>query len=133
MSKSKFFRRLFVFTATAALGLSMVGVKLSLGADKDSEIMTIMKKGFKGTKTKPSIVKKAGEGKATKEELASLLEYCKDLQKTKAPKGDAKDWDERTAALTKAAEGLVKGDKGAGEAMNTAANCKKCHELHKED
>ena len=123
-------RKLIVCAALAAMSISAAGVKLAMAEDKDSEITVIMKKAFKSTKTKPSIVKKALDGSATKEELTSLLEYTKQLQKTKPPKGEQKDWDERNTKMVKATEGLIAGDKSAMNDLKSAAACKDCHKLH---
>ena len=125
-------RKLVLVAAIAAMGLASVVV--SKAAEKDSPIVTVMTKVFKPGKNKaPSIVKKAGDGKATAEELKTLLEQLKVLKGEKAPKGEAKDWDERNTALIAATEGLIKGDAGSADKLKTAANCKKCHDLHKGD
>ena len=134
MKQNALQRNLTVCAALAALGLSLVGVKMSLAADKpekDSDIQVIMKKAFKGSKTKPSLVKKAQDGQATPEELKSLLEYTHQLQKAKPPQGEAKDWDDRNTATVAAVELLVKGDAAGGSALKAAVNCKECHKLHK--
>lgn len=133
MKQTPFQRKLTVCAALAALGLSVIGVQVSRAAakpEKDSDITVIMKKAFKGSKTKPSLVKKAQEGQASPEELKSLLEYTQQLQKTKPPQGEVKDWDERNTGMVAAAELLVKGDKSGGAALKTSADCKACHKLH---
>jgi hypothetical protein len=133
--KSEICRKLCVLTAAVVLGVTAVGVQRSIAAEdkKDSDIAVAMKKAFKGTKSKPALIKKAQDGTASKEELASLLEYVKQMQKAKPPIGDAKDWDTRTAALVGAAEKVMAADKGGVEALKSAANCKECHKLHKEE
>jgi hypothetical protein len=135
MKQTFFQRKLILCAAVAALGFSALGVKIALAADaeKDSDITVIMKKAFKSTKTKPSILKKAQDGTATKEELSSLLDYTKQLQKTKPPKGEQKDWDDRMSMLVKASEALVAGDTSAVKDLKTAGNCKECHKLHQPD
>src|SRR5712675_1592737 len=135
MKQSEIGRKLCVVIAAAVIGGAAIGVQRSIAADdtKDSEISVAMKKAFKGTKSKPALIKKAQDGTASKEELASLLEYVKQMQKAKPPIGDAKDWDTRTAALVGAAEKLTAADKTGGEALKSAANCKECHKLHKEE
>ena len=134
MKQTPFQEKLTVCAAIAALGLSVIGVKVSMAAakpEKDSDITVIMKKAFKGSKAKPSLVKRAQEGQATPEELKTLLEYTQQLQKTKPPKGEMKDWDERNTGMVAAAELLVKGDKAGGAALKTSADCKACHTAHK--
>ena len=133
MKQSAFQRKLIVCAAIAALGVSAIGVRMAMAADKDSDIVVIMKKGFKSTKTKASILKKATDGTATKDELTTLLGYAKDLQKAKPPQGEQKSWDAKTASLVTATEGLIKGDASAAASMKSAANCKECHKLHKPD
>jgi hypothetical protein len=135
MRLTSFRQKIAVCAAVAALGFSALSVSRSVAADKaeDSAIAVIMKKGFKSTKTKPSIVKKAIDGTASKEELNTLLGYCKDLQKQKPPKGEQKDWDEKISTLTKATEALIKGDSGAADSLKAAANCKECHKVHQPD
>ncbi len=81
---------------------------------------------------KPSMVQKAIDGTATADEVKTLLGYCQELAKAKPPKGEQKDWNERTTALTTAVEAISKGDKTAGPKLKTAANCKACHELHQD-
>ena len=135
MKQSTMQRKITVWAAAATLGLTTIGVSLSMAADKDSEIATVMKKAYKGSKNPPvaSLTKKAIDGKATKDELASLLEYNKTLVKQTPPKGEQKDWDDRTAALVKATEALASGDATASAALKTAADCKACHKLHQAD
>lgn len=133
MKQTAFQRKFTVCAALAALGLSVAGVKISMAAEKpekDSDIQVIMKKAFKGKKPQPSLVKKAQDGQASPEELKSLLEYTKQLQKTKPPKGEIADWDERNTAIVAAAELMVKGGAGGGAALKAAVNCKECHKLH---
>ena len=128
MKQNAFQRNLIVCAAIAAMGLSAVGVKMATAADKeDSEIAVVMKKNFKG---KTSIFKKATDGTATKEELTTLLEGTKTLQKAKPPKGEQQDWDERTAKLQKATDALLGGDKAAIKDLKSAGACKDCHKLH---
>jgi hypothetical protein len=93
-------------------------------------IEDVMKKGMKG---KPSLCAKVAQGKAGKEDQQKLLEMFQDLGKNKPPKGDEGDWKKRTNALVSAAKDVVEGKAGAGKALQKAANCKACHELHKED
>ncbi len=64
-------------------------------------------------------------------ELAKLVAAYKQLSKTKASKGDAASWKEKTSKLLAAAESLQKGAPGAAEAYKEAVNCKACHSVHK--
>jgi hypothetical protein len=85
----------------------------------------IMKKGFKGSKEKPPLLKKVMGGSATEEEKEKLTEYIKKLATLKPPKGDAESWKEKTQALVLAAE------KNDLKALKNTSNCKACHKVHK--
>jgi hypothetical protein len=131
MTNTSLYRKLFVGAAAVALGVSAVGVKLAFAAD-ETELQGIMKNGFNSTAAKPSILKKATTGKATPDELKTLLDYVQKMQKATPPKGDQKDWDTRTAAILKATEAVIKGeDKTAPKTLETATTCKDCHSLHR--
>jgi hypothetical protein len=65
------------------------------------------------------------KGEATKEEKEKLLEGYEALVKNKPPKGEEKDWKEKTEALVKA----VKADDK--KAYEKAVNCGACHKEHK--
>jgi len=113
----------------ATLALTMVGLGMFQAREKDKPKYTIkevMKEAHKS-----GLYKKVASGKADKEEKEKLLELYTALSMNKPPKGDEKDWKERTDALVKAAKEAVDGDKGAGKDIQKAANCKGCHELHK--
>ena len=62
---------------------------------------------------------------------AAMPIACGDTEETPPPKGDAESWKAKTAALKSAAEGVLKGEKGAEEALKKAANCAACHKVHK--
>ena len=85
----------------------------------------IMKKGFKGSKESPALLKKVIGGSATAEEKAKLTEYIKKLATLKPPEGDAASWKEKTHALITAME------KNDLKTLKSASNCKACHKVHK--
>jgi len=85
----------------------------------------IMKKGFKGSKENPPLLKKVIGGSATAEEKAKLAAFIKKLATLKPPEGDAVSWKEKTQALVVAVE------KNDLKALKAAANCKACHKVHK--
>lgn len=143
---ASFARKLCILSAVTAIGVSATVTHVR-AASGDDVIGDIMKKAFKGAggkkpggqapaagekPKKPSLVEKAVGGNATPDELKSLLGYCQDLAKAKPPKGDQKDWDTRCADLVSSVEAIQKGDKSASAKLKSAANCKACHELHKE-
>ena len=74
---------------------------------------------------KDKLNEKFSKGEATKEEKEKLLEGYEALVKNKPPKGEEKDWKEKTEALVKA----VKADDK--EAYKKAVNCGACHSAHK--
>ena len=88
----------------------------------------VMGKVFKGPK---ALKAKISSGKATAEEKKMALMYLEAMAKNKPKKGDAESWKKKTAALVKAAKGVVEGKEGAVKAFNAAANCKSCHNMHK--
>ena len=96
-----------------------------LSADQSKAFEEIMKKGFKGSKENPPLLKKVMGGSATKEEKAKLAEYLRKMETLKPPEGDAKSWKEKTQALVVAME------KNDLKALKVAANCKACHNVHK--
>ena len=101
----------------------LAGAATAQDKDKDKPKMTIKEvmKLHGKDKLKDTYI----AGKATKEEKAKLLEAYEALGKNKPPKGDEKDWKEKTDALVKA----MKDDDV--EAFKKAVNCKDCHTAHK--
>jgi hypothetical protein len=88
----------------------------------------VMKKAHKGD---TALVKKVQSGRASKAEIAQLLEYYKSMAEQAPPKGDATSWKAKTHALVLATEALAKGDASGMTAFKSAVNCKACHELHR--
>lgn len=91
-------------------------------------ISQAMKQAFKGDN---SAVKKITGGKGTKADAEVLTKAIQAMAAAKPSKGDADDWKQRTDALTKAMDQINKGDRAGVAALDTAANCKACHNLHK--
>jgi len=120
-------------------GLVLSGFALVLVAsgndagDKKSDekpkytISQVMQKAMKG-----GLCKKVASGKASEAEQKELAAFFLALHNNTPPKGDADSWKAKTAALKNAAEGVLKGDKGAAAALGKAANCAGCHKIHKE-
>ena len=75
--------------------------------------------------------KKITSGKGTKADADTLTKAVRAMAAAKPSKGDADDWKTRTDALAKAMDQINKGDKAGVDALQTAANCKECHNLHK--
>jgi hypothetical protein len=115
----------------AALLALFAGIGMfSIAADDKPKftIKEIMEKAHKGD---PALCKKVVTEKASKDEKKQLLDYYTALSQNKPPKGDMKDWKERTDALVSAAKAAVAEDKDYGAKVKTALNCKGCHDLHK--
>jgi hypothetical protein len=130
-------RRRISYLAVASLaGLSIfAGSSHLAAADKAAaepkyNVSDVMKKVFKGKEK--SVFAAVSSGHGTAEQKKLTVEYLEALAVSKAPKGDQKDWDKRTADMLTAAKALNSGDAKAAGALKQAANCKGCHDLHKE-
>ena len=89
--------------------------------DKDPvSIKVVMQKAMKG-----GLCGKVASGKASEDEKKQLIALFTDLAANKCPKGDEKDWKERTSALLAAAKA------DDAKALKKAADCKGCHSEHK--
>lgn len=110
-----------LFTVAMIAGSSQSGT-----ADEAIEISDVMQEAMKG-----GLCKKVVDGEASADEKARLLVLLKAMAECEAPKGDAESWNAKTAALVKAAEGVVKGDADATAVLKGAANCKACHDPHR--
>lgn len=90
-----------------------------------------MKAFHKAPKGVDPVCKKAGDGKASAEELSKLVASYKTLISAKPPRGDEASWKAKTTALLAAAEGLKIGAPDAAAKYKEAVNCKACHSVHK--
>lgn len=112
---------LFTLTVAAAAGL--------YAADATKrDIETVMKEAMKG---ESSLHKKVATGKGSKEDAAKLLDYVKSLPAESPPAGSAESWKEKTGTLIAAVQAVVDGKPGATNTLQTAGNCKACHNEHK--
>ena len=120
----------FAMMGAALLALAFAATLGAAADDKDEapkhKIKDVMK-----VCMKEGLCKKVASGEASDEEKEKLVEMFAALAKNKAPKGDAKSWEEKTAALLKAAKECAEGKDGAGKALQAAANCAACHKAHK--
>lgn len=121
----RLFRTLVIFglvlaaaVATQAQGDEKVAIQRD---GKDSAtIRMVMQKAMRS-----GLCGKVANGTADAKEKAELIVLFTMLSGCEPPKGNAKDWKERTADLLAAA---VSGD---GANIRKAANCAGCHKLHK--
>ena len=92
--------------------------------------MDVMKKAFKGKEK--VLVTIVSSGRGTPEQNKQMVEACEVLVGQKAPKGDQKDWDKRTADMLTAAKALAGGDKKAAMARRMPPTARAARLLHKE-
>lgn len=104
------------------------GLVSTASADDHEIIEMVMKKGMKG---KGSLLAKVKSGKGSDADTKKLHEMFVKLAKTKPEKGDMASWKAKTAALVAATESIIKGNAKGKAALNKAANCKACHNIHK--
>ena len=116
---------------TAALALGLVA-SLAAGAADKPKLTTkdVMKEYHKGENP---LCKKVASGQGTKEEIKKLVEGYTAMAAEKPPKGDEKEWKERTGKLLAAAKALEAGKPDATALYKDAVNCKACHTAHKPD
>lgn len=111
--------------ALAAIALATGGAR----AEDAKTIKEVMKAAHSGNQN--SLLTKVATGKGEKEDAEMLLALYKDLAANKPKKGKEEAWKKRTEAIVKAAESVVKGDRGAGAKLRQAAHCMMCHTMHK--
>lgn len=104
-----------------------------LAAAGGMSIEDIMKTYHKAPKGTDPTCKKAGDGSASKDELAKLVQAYADMAAAKPPKGDEASWKDKTGALLIAAKDLQAGKPDAAAKYKAAVNCKACHSVHKGD
>lgn len=102
-------------------------------ADGDNATKKFMKDFHKAPKGVDPVCKKAGDGKASKDELAKLVAGYKAMTTAKPPKGDEASWKEKTGKVLEAAMALQKGAADGAANYKEAVNCKACHSAHKPD
>jgi hypothetical protein len=116
--------------ALLTLGLAAATAVAVLKADDKPKytIKEVMKKAHDGDAT---LKDKVISGKASKDEKQLLLDLYTALSLNKAPKGDEKDWKDRTTAIVVAAKDVVDDKDGAVDKLKMAVSCKACHMLYK--
>jgi hypothetical protein len=109
-------------------GCLLAGWSLQADTAAQRSISSVMKDAMKGDS---SLHKKVALGKGTDSDAASLLDYYRSLPAETPPEGDAASWKEKTGKLIAAAQAVVDKKPGATEQLQTAGNCKGCHNEHK--
>ncbi len=117
----------YLFAAViATLSLALLLGENSAGEKAKHTIPQVMAKAMKG-----GLCKKVAQGKANDDEKKQLVELFTSLTKNEPPKGEAKDWKEKTSALLAAAKKAADGDEAGAKSLGKLANCKACHDAHK--
>jgi hypothetical protein len=122
------------YFALAVLTLGLVaglGFYRAQGEKPKFTIKQIMDKAHESEEEDNALRDRAIAGKLTKQEKEELLALYIALSQNKPPKGDEKDWKERTDKIVAAAKDLVAGKEGAPAALKAATNCGDCHSLHR--
>ena len=123
--------------AVLLLGLMLLGLTTSGSPIRklrpESDIEGFMRAGFGGYPPfleRP--IKRAVEGKATKDDLELLLKLSTDLNKATPPKGDLEEWKKRTEELTKSVKAVRDNSNADTLAqLKKASDCKSCHDKFK--
>ena len=89
------------------------------------EVMEAIHKG------QDNIGKRVGQGTASKEEIAKMVEYYESLPLNEPPRGSMASWKEKTSKLVSSARAFKDGKPTAAAMYKGAANCKACHIEHK--
>jgi predicted RNase H-related nuclease YkuK (DUF458 family) len=107
------------------------GEKKGLSHERMEEIMKV---GFKSDKRKgtKSLLDRITEGTATKKESKQFMAMLLDLESHHVEKGTQEDYVGKTDALVYAMAGVLAQKDGSVDALKKAANCKACHEAHRE-
>lgn len=112
--------------------LLVAAISLGGGAafgEKKISISEIMEQGFKGN---GSLVKKIENGEATEADIETLAGYIAAMHEDRPTVGDADSWVEKTTALVAAIGAVKEGKPEAAAVFKTAANCKACHDVHRD-
>jgi len=113
-----------------ALAIGLSGDRAAGGKDEPKfTIKEVMQKAH--TPGAKSLLKKVSSGKADEAEKKELVALYTALAQNKPPKGDEKDWKERTGKMLDAAKAAAKGDEKAAASLAEIVNCMGCHSEHK--
>ncbi len=116
-------------TAVAVMAIACVAVCVQAADEKPKyTIKQVMKDLHKGD---DALCKKVAKGEGSPADLKKFVEYYSSLPLQDPPKGDAKEWKEKTTKLLAATKALEAGKPGALDEFKKAINCKACHTAHK--
>jgi hypothetical protein len=119
-------RKLLVASVVVVGGWVVLSMTSGAQDDKKVAIKEVMQVAMKG-----GLTKKVASGQANEEEKKKLAGLFAALHENKPPRGEQSSWDEKTKALVDAANDVLAGKAGAGDALQRAANCMACHSAHK--
>jgi hypothetical protein len=121
---------LVAMSCVVVAGFLLTGTGRSASeGDKKFTIKEVMQKAHSGGKK--SLLFRIAAGMGEKKDAEQLLEMYNSLSKSESPKGEAKDWKERTDKMVAAAKDVVAGKDGSGAALQKSVNCAGCHKVHK--
>ena len=80
---------------------------------------------------KDGLLKKILGGEASDEDKKTLLDVYVSMVESKPEKGDMESWHLLAGKAAVAAAKVVVGREGALKELETATNCKACHDVHK--
>jgi len=89
-----------------------------------------MEEGFKG---KTSVAARLSENMGTQAEKVRMVYLTQQLALNKPTKGDTASWAQKTSELNRAAVALESNAPDSLVSWKAAADCKKCHSMHKPD
>jgi hypothetical protein len=114
------------------LGLAVAAVLAGCSSTPKPEltIEQVMEEGFKG---KTSLAARLSENMGTQAEKTRMVYLTQQLALNTPPKGDMASWSAKTAELNRAAVALESNTPNALATWKAAADCKKCHSVHKPD
>ncbi len=133
-------RRIGLRAAVGLVGVGTVAGASLLAAEKKADgaaaapkytVEEVMEKAHKGKEK--SMFSRVVGGKGSDEDKKNLVEYYEAMLANKPPKGEPADWAKRNESILAAAKKVQSGsDQKNLAALKNAANCKQCHDLHKE-
>jgi len=114
-----------VLTLIASIALGYATSQANYFAPANS-IKQVMRKAHK-----QGLLKDVLNGNASDADRRELLSLYRDLADNTPPKGEARNWRDRTSAIINAARAVAEGDPRGPRALQSAVNCASCHREHK--
>ena len=113
--------------AAGFLALWALGAVAQQGK-KAPPIKDMMERTHKG---RDNIASEVRNGRGTPDDVKKLLDEYKAIAPLKPPVGNAASWKSRTGAVIAALTDLVEKKPGAVDRVNSATECRACHEAHR--